>query len=113
MKQFVALVAFVMLLAAPTLAAAQSNDSMSGMTTDMAQASSAGVTIVDFAFQPSYITVPAGTTVTWYNAGAAPHTVTSSDGFFDSGTIGSGGSFSVTFSSPGTYNYACAIHPMM
>lgn len=71
------------------------------------------VSIVDFAFQPGYAVVPAGSTVSWFNAGAAPHTVTSSAGAFDSGTIGSGGGFSTTFWTPGTYSYYCAIHPSM
>ena len=43
------------------------------------------VSIVDFAFQPASIEVPAGSTVTWTNTGAAPHTVTADDGAFDSG----------------------------
>jgi plastocyanin len=72
-----------------------------------------GVTIVDFAFQPSYIVVPSGGTVSWYNAGGAPHTATSSTGAFDSGTLNPGGGFSTTFWTPGTYSYYCAIHPSM
>ncbi len=71
------------------------------------------VTIVDFAFQPQQVSVPAGSTVSWENAGAAPHTVTSSTGAFDSGTIGSGAGFSETFSDPGLYPYHCTIHPNM
>jgi plastocyanin len=73
----------------------------------------AGVSIVDFAFQPGYAVVPAGSTVSWFNAGAAPHTVTSSTGAFDSGTISPGGGFSTTFWTPGAYSYYCAIHPSM
>ena len=72
-----------------------------------------GVTIVDFAFQPAYVVVPVGGTVSWYNAGAAPHTATSDFGVFDSGTLGSGGGFGTTFWTPGAYGYHCAIHPGM
>jgi plastocyanin len=71
------------------------------------------VTIVDFAFQPHMVSVPAGSTVSWENSGAAPHTVTSDTGAFDSGTIGSGGGFSETFNDPGMYTYHCSIHPNM
>ena len=77
----------------------------------MAQA--AGVTIVDFAFSPYSVWAPAGSTVSWYNAGAAPHTVTSTTGAFGSGTLGSGGGYSVTLWTPGTYTYYCSIHPSM
>jgi len=74
---------------------------------------SAAVTIVDFAFQPASLEVPAGTTVTWTNSGAAPHTVTADDGAFDSGTLQPGGTFSFTFDTPGTFAYHCEIHPNM
>ena len=70
------------------------------------------VTIKDFAFTPQVLTVKAGTTVTWTNEDSASHTITSA-GFFDSGTIATGQTFSKTFDQPGTYNYACSIHPSM
>ncbi|MCC7025061.1 MAG: cupredoxin family copper-binding protein [Thermomicrobiales bacterium] len=71
------------------------------------------VTIANFSFQPGTISVPAGTTVTWQNADAVAHTVTSDSGAFDSGQIPPGGSFSTTFSQPGLYTYHCQIHPSM
>jgi plastocyanin len=71
------------------------------------------VTIIDFAFQPRVLSVPVGSTVSWQNSGAAPHTVTSDTGAFDSGTIDSGGNFSTTFSEPGMAMYHCSIHPDM
>lgn len=74
---------------------------------------SGDVTIVDFAFQPMAVSVPAGSTVRWSNTGGAPHTVTAFNGAFDSGTINPGGGFSTTFSAPGTYMYHCTIHPNM
>jgi plastocyanin len=71
------------------------------------------VSIVDFAFQPASIEVPAGSTVTWTNSGAAAHTVTADNGAFDSGQLEPGASFSQTFTTPGTYTYHCEIHPRM
>ena len=71
------------------------------------------VTIVNFAFQPATLEVPVGTTVTWTNQGSAPHTVTADDGSFDSGTLQPGGTFSMTFDTPGTFIYHCEIHPNM
>jgi plastocyanin len=73
----------------------------------------ATVTIADFAFDPSEIEVPAGTTVTWANTDQAPHTATGADGSFDTGTIAAGESGTHAFDTPGTYTYACAFHPNM
>jgi plastocyanin len=78
-----------------------------------ARAQAQAVAIVDFAFDPATLEVPVGTTVTWTNQGAAPHTVTADDGTFDSGTLQPGGTFSMTFDTPGTFTYHCEIHPSM
>jgi plastocyanin len=78
-----------------------------------AQGSEIAVQIIDFAFEPVTLEVPAGTTVVWTNAGSAPHTVTSDTGAFDSGRLDPGGTFSMTFDTPGTYNYHCEFHPGM
>ena len=80
------------------------------------------VTIADSAFSPSKIEVQAGTTVTWTNDDAVPHTVTSTksddvdsatSGLFDSGTLQPGESFSYTFKKAGDYPYECTIHASM
>jgi plastocyanin len=67
--------------------------------------------ILDFSFVPTSISVPLGSTVTWRNAGAAPHTVTAEDGSFDSEMIATGGSWDRTFETAGTFSYFCAFHP--
>jgi plastocyanin len=72
-----------------------------------------GVNIVDFAFSPSSISVPVGTTVTWTNVGNAPHTATSETGVFDSGRLNKNGTYSYTFNYAGTFRYLCKIHPEM
>ncbi len=69
--------------------------------------------MVDFAYQPTSLTVDVGSTVTFVNAGVAPHTVTSRSGRFDSGFIASGDTYSRTFDVPGTYQIFCTIHPEM
>jgi plastocyanin len=83
----------------------------------------AAVTIGDFSFSPSTLTIKAGTTVTWTNSGPSAHTTTSDTGVWDSGTLGApsssggygggspGGTYSFTFNTPGTYTYHCKIHP--
>lgn len=67
----------------------------------------------DLFFRPGTVTVPAGTTLTWRNVGAAPHTVTADDRSFDSGIFAAGATWSHTFSTAGTFPYFCAVHPAM
>lgn len=76
-------------------------------------AGSGDVNIVDNSFGPASITVGAGATLSWLNKGALPHTVTARNGSFDSGIVLSGGRFTRTFVTPGTYSYFCTIHPEM
>ena len=71
------------------------------------------VQITDSTFSPATLTIAVGDTVTWRNADDRPHTVTSSDGVFDSGNLDEGVGFSFTFTEPGTYAYLCAYHPEM
>lgn len=66
-----------------------------------------------YAFNPSSITVTAGTTITWTNKDPVSHTVTSDNSLFNSGSIGPNGTFSYTFSTAGTYPYHCSIHTYM
>ena len=75
--------------------------------------SSQQVTIVDLDYEPRAVTVEAGTTVEWTNAGQAPHTVTDRNGGFDSGVLQNGESWSRTFAASGTYEYFCILHPEM
>jgi plastocyanin len=71
------------------------------------------VWIQGMAFNPSTISVTAGTTITWTNKDAIGHTVTSDTGLFDSGMISTNGTFTSTFSTAGTFSYICSVHPMM
>ncbi len=67
-----------------------------------------------FGFSPATLTIQPGTTVTWKNVSAAPHTVASDDGTtFDSGTVAVGASFTFKFKTAGTFTYHCNIHPYM
>jgi plastocyanin len=71
------------------------------------------VSIDNFAFAPATLTVKVGTTVTWTNRDEEPHTVVASDGSFHSPGMGTGATFSHTFSTAGKFDYVCSIHPMM
>src|SRR5262245_24243564 len=78
-----------------------------------AQATGAEVQIDQFTFAPQQVTVKAGTTVTWINDDDVPHTVASSTKLFKSKTLDTKDSFSFTFTTPGTYEYFCSLHPHM
>jgi plastocyanin len=65
------------------------------------------------AFVPSTIQVDAGSTVSWKNLDALVHTVTAADKSFNSGNIAADGSYSHTFSKPGSYAFICTLHPFM
>jgi len=81
------------------------------------------VTIQDFSFSPTTLTVKVGTTVKWTNSGPSAHTATSNTGTWDSGQLSSptsggaygggsaGGTFQYTFTATGTYPYHCSNHP--
>lgn len=71
------------------------------------------VTIKNFNFGPSAITVAPGTTVTWHNSDGEPHTVVSADGLFRSAALDTDESFSFKFTKTGTFKYVCTIHPRM
>ncbi len=66
-------------------------------------------------YSPSTITVVIGVnnTVTWVNNDDAPHTVTATDGSFNSGNLNAGQSWTFTFTTPGTYTYSCSYQPWM
>ena len=77
------------------------------------QAADTEVNIDQFAFHPQRITVRAGTTVTWTNEDDVPHTVASSGKLFKSKALDTEDKFSFTFTTPGTYDYFCSLHPHM
>jgi amicyanin len=77
-------------------------------------AATSDVTITNFAFAPAAITVKVGTTVTWTNKDEEPHTVFSSAGGMKSPVLASNQStYSFTFTTAGSYDYNCTIHPFM
>jgi plastocyanin len=71
-------------------------------------------------YEPATLTVSAGSTVTWKNTDSTLHTVTSgsaetgvSGTEFDSSYLAGGKTFQHTFSSAGTFDYYCTLHPFM
>jgi len=82
---------------------------LSVMTTP-AEATTSQVSIQRSAFSPPSVRVSLGTTVKWTNSDSVAHTSTSQAGFWDSGTISAGGTFTTAFPSAGSYGYLCTIH---
>jgi plastocyanin len=71
-------------------------------------------------YNPSPVNIAKGTTVTWTNHDTTAHTVTEGNpsGYsppngFDSGILAPGGVFTHTFTTAGTVQYYCTLHPTM
>lgn len=71
------------------------------------------VKIDNFTFSPDKLTVKAGTTVTWTNEDDIPHTVVATAKAFKSKVLDTNDKFSFTFTTPGSYEYFCSLHPHM
>jgi plastocyanin len=95
MGGMVLLIAAVVWLATPALAAKTHTVAMDGTR-----------------FVPETITVEKGDRVVWVNKDPFPHTATA-DGTFDSGSIAAGGSWSYVARKPGELAYVCTLHPGM
>lgn len=68
------------------------------------------VTLSNNQYSPAKLTVAVGTTVTWTNKEAKPHTVTADDNSFASKAMKENDTFSFKFEKPGAYAYHCAFH---
>ena len=74
----------------------------------------AHVMIDNFSFTPETLNIKAGTTVTWENGDDIPHNVVASDkSIFRSKVMDTEQNFSFTFTTTGTFEYFCALHPHM
>jgi plastocyanin len=72
------------------------------------------VSIDNFSFGPQTLTVKAGTTVTWTNKDDIPHGIGATNNAFPkSKALDTDDSYSFTFTTPGTYQYFCYLHPKM
>ena len=69
--------------------------------------------IKNFAYVPDSVTIPVGSTVKFVEDDETPHTVTASDGSFDSGNLNQKQSWTHLFTKAGTYAYYCAYHTYM
>ena len=83
--------------------------------TPTSQSQTHSVTINNYSFAPSSLTVKRGDTVVFTNQDSVIHTATADGGAFDSGNLSTNGSFTLDTSvlAPGSYPYHCTPHPFM
>lgn len=99
----------------------QGGDMGPGMGGGMGDVGVTDIAIAGYAYSPSEVRVPVGTTVTWVNMDGVMHTVSfgahgddhQGGAAMDSGPMYHMGVWSLTFDEPGTYEYHCDPHPYM
>jgi amicyanin len=102
-------------VSAALIGAAVGSLSAGGVLLAQAQSpTAAAVSIDNFTFNPPTLTVKAGTTVTWTNKDDIPHGIAATGNTIKrSNALDTDDSYSFTFTTPGTYQYFCYIHPHM
>jgi amicyanin len=103
-------------IAAAVIGAVVGSGLAGGVLVARAQTSPAAiaVSIDNFTFNPQKLTVKAGTTVTWTNKDDIPHGIAATgNAFRRSNAMDTDDAYSFTFTTPGTYQYFCYIHPHM
>jgi plastocyanin len=78
-----------------------------------AAATGTEVKIDNFTFAPQRVTIKPGTTVTWINEDDIPHTIAATGKAFRSKVLDTDDRFSFTFTTAGTFEYFCSLHPHM
>jgi plastocyanin len=71
------------------------------------------VKIDNFTFVPQRVTIKPGTTVTWVNEDDIPHAIAATGKEFRSKVLDTNDKYSFTFTTAGTFEYFCSLHPHM
>jgi amicyanin len=101
-------------IGAALLGAAVGSVLAGGVLLARAQSPATTIGIDNFTFNPPQLTVKAGTKVTWTNRDDIPHGIASTGNTFTrSNALDTDDTYSFTFTTPGTYQYFCYIHPHM
>jgi plastocyanin len=77
------------------------------------QSAEMAIKIDNFTFTPDTIEVAVGTTVVWTNDDDIPHALAETERRFKSKALDTGDTYSFTFTTPGSYDYFCSLHPHM
>ncbi|WP_054848608.1 hypothetical protein [Methanoculleus chikugoensis] len=95
--------------AAATTVAANATETPPGTPAAAAVVADETVSITESGYVPDTLTVPTGTTVGWTNDASTNQTVSATGGatggFFDSGMLAPGDSYTYTFNAAGNYTY--------
>jgi plastocyanin len=86
-----------------------------GARAQQVETGAAEIDIKNFNFEPSTLTVAAGTAVTWVNQDEEPHNIVNlgKPRLFRSQGLDGGDKYTFVFDKPGTYEYVCSVHPHM
>jgi plastocyanin len=71
------------------------------------------IEIRDFDYFPRELTVESGTTITWVNRDTVPHDAADEGGAWGTAMLKQDESDTLTYDTPGVYQYLCTIHPDM
>jgi plastocyanin len=106
---------WLLVLIVPVIAAvavAVTNPSWSASSST--PSSSSQVRIQDFAFSPTEVRVAPGAKVVVFNADSTTHTMSATDGQFNTSNLAPGVREAITApTAPGRYKFMCRIHPNM
>ncbi|HEX3541933.1 MAG TPA: cupredoxin domain-containing protein [Acidimicrobiales bacterium] len=92
--------------------AATTTPAAGSTATSAPAAGGTAMTISGFAFKPNPASFKVGSTVTVTNQDSTDHSLTATDGSFDTGVFSSG-SKTITLSKVGTFTIHCRIHNFM
>jgi plastocyanin len=78
-----------------------------------AKSGSNEVNITGFSFGPGTVSVKKGQNINWTNGDDSPHQISVASKSLKTGVLLKGQSAQLKLDEPGTYDYACALHPAM
>jgi len=116
MKKHLILVLVVIAGAAVMIAGctSSSNPSPGPVTSTVTSTSSQNsVSIQNYAFNPSTLTIQKAANVTWRNYDSVQHTVVSDSSAFSSPLLNTRATCTYQFNNSGSFPYYCSIHPYM
>jgi plastocyanin len=114
-RKFISFGLFALSIAVPFAASADPAATRDDVNSSVQKSHGQEVTIGNFTFEPTTLTVPPGTELTWVNKDDVPHIVIGTDGDspIKSHPLDTDDRYSVTITKPGTYKYFCSMHPHM
>ena len=99
---------------APEASGSSGGGSCPGTASATAGTADSNVSATDaLQFTPNTTTVKVGQTVLWKNTGTVLHNITFGQTCLNDGAFQPGGTWSIKFSTAGSYAYQCTIHPGM